>query len=144
MLLLLSATPAAASWTITTQTATWRVTASTILITEARDAILWQREQMALIGAVFTAAVPQIGLADAGSGNSTLSIAMSRSGAAGADAWIAAYSTSHCPAAATSQAMLDCVDAAALADLRQVVYRYRLHLREAASPVTEPDFGGTP
>jgi hypothetical protein len=126
--------------TVNGTTATWSATASLADVQEARAAILWQRESMALMGAVFTAAISNLAVTDNGDGTGTMRIAMPRTaGGAGFDAWADAYAVSHCPEAVTPGAKLDCVEAAILADLRQVVYRYRHHLREQSSPVTEPD-----
>jgi hypothetical protein len=62
----------------------------------------------------------------------------------GADAWITDYAAVSCGDGLSQAQILACVDAAIKEDIREVIRRYRHHLREQTTPVTEPDFGVGP
>lgn len=144
LLVVFLAAPAAAEWSINGTTATWRHTASLAAVQEARDAILWDRSTRPLLGAIFTAASPNLTATDLGGGQGRLAIVMPRAGAAGADAWVASYAAVGCGEGLSQAEILACVDAAITEDIRDVIRRYRHHLREQTAPVVEPDFGVEP
>lgn len=135
------AIPVSAEWSINGTTAIWRHSAPLAVAQEARDAILWDRSTRPLLGAVFTAASANLTMTDLGNGQGRIAIAMPRAGAAGADNWIADYAAVGCGTGLTQQQILACVDAAIKEDVRDVIRRYRHHLREQTAPVVEPDFG---
>jgi len=142
LIVTLTAPAASAEWTVDATTATWHHTAPLVRVEEARDAMLWERDRRALLGAVVTASLGDLAVVDNENGTGTLRIAMPRAaGGFGADAWVLSWSAAQCPEATTNPDRLACVDAAIKADLRQVIYRYRQWLREQSAPVVEPDFG---
>lgn len=115
---------ATADWTVTAGNATWAATGPLAAAQEARDAILWERMNRAFLGAVFTAATPNLSTVNNGDGTGTLRIILPRPAA---DTWLTQYgSNGGCGEAPTQQQLLECVDGAILADVKEIVRRYRL------------------
>lgn len=128
------ATPALASWNITATEAIWSGTGDLALVQEARDAILWERGQRALLGAVMTAALPNLSVTDNGDGTGTVRIVMTRTAG---EAWIADYAVTGCGTGLTNAQILACVDAAIKADIRAVIQRYRASQVAEVTPPPE-------
>jgi hypothetical protein len=139
LILILYAAPLAAAWDIDATNARWFTEIATADATEARDAILWDRERRPLVGAIFTAALPNLDLSVTSGGNSEMSITMARGAF---DTWAALYVANACPSAVTNQERLDCIDSDIKSAFRSLVIRYRTHLRDEASPVDTdiPDY----
>lgn len=128
------ASPAAAEWTITAETATWHAEKDLAVVTQARDAILWQRSQEPLFGAILTAALPNLSVTDLSNGQGRVEIVMAR---AAFDTWAAALVAEICPGAVTNADKLACSDAGIKASFKQVMYRHQLWLREQSNPIPE-------
>lgn len=117
----LLAAPSAAEMTPSAPAITWTATGPLEVVNEARDAILWERGNRAFMGAIFTAALPNLSAIDNGDGSGTLRIVMPRTAA---EAWLTQFAATGCGESPTQQQILDCADAAILADVKSIVVRY--------------------
>lgn len=132
------ALPSMAGWVTAPDTLTWFASGDIAIVQEARDAVLWERDRHAFLGALTVAAMPNVSVQDNGDGTGTIRMELSR---APAEAWLQAWAidNGHCGDSPTPAEVLTCADRGIRQELKTLILRYR---QSQVTPPTEPDLGG--